>query len=176
MQAAQPSSLQYAGLSDFINLVQPKGAWDFKYGANEKGGRRGYYFFGDTLYSAEDYGNIHYGYVGTAGGFAPWALAAGAGAVQENKMSGWYGTFFNDPRDQENTARGIAAYYSSLYTQLYTTPGGAVVSAGGVFAQQPSQGSSGGGSSSSGGGSAIQGSTNNGGWGNAHSACGTLCI
>jgi RHS repeat-associated protein len=179
MRDAQPASFRDYGLSEFVRLVQPRGEWDFLSRANEKAKGRGYFFFGDTLYSAEDYGNIHYGYVGTAGGFGPSGLKAGGGLAQiykKDSMLGWYNSYLDDPRDQENIMRGIAAYNSSLYSQFYTTPSGAVVSAGGVFVQQsPSQGSGSGGSSSSDGGSS-QGTSNNGGWGSAHTACGALCM
>jgi RHS repeat-associated protein len=68
MQALQPAS-SLSGAAIFTNLVRENGAWDFKAKANPIGGERKYYFFGDQLVDAETFGNIHYGYVGTAGVF-----------------------------------------------------------------------------------------------------------
>jgi hypothetical protein len=62
-------------------MASPGGEWDFKNSANPRAGGRGYYFFGDQLFSPEDFGNIHFGYVGAAGGFAPFALKTGAGST-----------------------------------------------------------------------------------------------
>ena len=89
MMAAQPAT-NPVGLVQWVNHVRPQGDWDFKYKADQDGGRRGYYFFGDQLFSAEGFGNIHYGYVGTADGFGAGTLNGRLGqfrSVQESHLS-----------------------------------------------------------------------------------------
>ena len=148
MQAAQPTT-NPVGFAQFFNNVRLGGSWDFKNGANSQDGGRGYYFFGDQLFSAEDFGNIHFGYVGSAGGFSSGVLKAGAGAAQVyagTSKFGFYGSNFDDPKDQ-----GYIQYGISTFNKYYTTPSGAIVTGGGILVQGP-QSSQGGGSSSGGGG------------------------
>ena len=144
MQSAQPAS-SVTGLAQFVNNVRPGGNWDFKNTANPQDGGRGYYFFGDQLFSAEDFGNIHFGYVGTAGGFSSSALRAGAGAAQiysGNSSVGSYKSYFDDPKDQ-----GYIQYGINIFNRYFTTPSGAIVTGGGILVQGPqtSQSSGGGG-------------------------------
>ena len=51
----------------FARNVKTGGKWDFKDKNNPE--HRSFYWFNDELVTAEEFGNIHYGYVGAAGGF-----------------------------------------------------------------------------------------------------------
>ncbi|MGI5174577.1 hypothetical protein H0R92_13380, partial [Treponema sp. OMZ 840] len=46
----------------FKDQVDSEMAWDFKFIENPE--HRPYYWFGDRLVNAENFGNLHYGYVG----------------------------------------------------------------------------------------------------------------
>jgi len=66
-------------------------------------------------------GNIHYGYVGSAAGFAEITLLALAGYAQARTGTykpEWYGALFDDPQDQEMIKWGIKLYYEN---ELYAT-------------------------------------------------------
>jgi len=120
--------------------------------------------------NAEDYGNLHYGYTGSAGGFSSDTLLKMAGLVQivtlHSKLS-WFGSNFDQPSDQVQIKLGITAY------KHYTTPSGAVVTGLGDLVSAPPAGKS---SSSGGGGYGSPGSVYTGFVpANAHSACGMLC-
>jgi RHS repeat-associated protein len=115
MQAEQPGR-NVGGLIDWTSLVMPGGAWDYKSRANPVGGGREFYFFGNQLVNADTYGNMSYGYVGTAGGFGPNALKGAAGLVQimvgRSQLS-WYSSNFDNPKSQGQIQYGINSYNSA---------------------------------------------------------------
>lgn len=94
----------------FANRVRSNAIWDYKklfssYNSitNLKIGST-YYFL-----KAEDIGNIHYGYVGSAL-FSPTVLKVFAGLVNalNNQITwSWVSTYFDDPADQLAIQRGI---------------------------------------------------------------------
>jgi hypothetical protein len=95
----------------FYNKVKYGGAWDYKiiYGYNTK------YLFHGHVITGDDFGNIHYGYVGTAIGFTAYDLkyAAGMAQVYHNyasydvsKMDGYW----DQPRDTQMIQYGINLY------------------------------------------------------------------
>jgi RHS repeat-associated protein len=110
--ARMSSSENYANLGAFYNLVRNGGEWDYK---NNSQGRE-YYFFDGELVDKETFGNRHYGYTGTAGGFGETTLKAGAGYAQVksgNARLRDIGTYFDDPKDTANIGIGISAYTSN---------------------------------------------------------------
>ena len=120
MQTARPDSSPL-GLAQFSNLVREGGAWDFKSRANSVDGDRKFYFFGDQLVDAVTYGNLHYGYVGTAGGFSSNTLFTAAGLVQiavGNSHLSWYNSRFDDPQDQRHIQYGISSYNPSVVSAV----------------------------------------------------------
>lgn len=91
----------------FKSFVQKGGEWDFKKY------ERGYYFFNGELVKKEEFGNIHYGYVGTATGLNPSILKDFAGIAQlnDNKNVRFnLVTNFDDPIDRDNIDIGIDSY------------------------------------------------------------------
>ncbi len=86
---------------DFINKVKTGGDWDYKKLSD------------DGKY--ENFGNYHFGIVGSAAGFNELTLRAAAGFYQI--ISGtsdryYYFSFFDDPKDQYWIMRGIDDYHS----------------------------------------------------------------
>jgi len=107
----------------FISNVREGGDWDFKqYG-------REYFFFDGKLAKKEDFGNLHYGYVGTAGGFGENILTDAGGFVQVAKCDEgncntkpWYiGTNYDDPLDTDNIRKGASFYNQSGASQMSKT-------------------------------------------------------
>ncbi len=100
----------------FYNQVKPGGPWDYKTVDS-----RGFYFFNGKLVSAEDFGNLNYGYAGTAYGLGKDILTDAAGSVQVatagrtnrgatlTNISG----NFDDPRDTARIRTGVSAYNNS---------------------------------------------------------------
>lgn len=84
------------GLAEFKRLVEAGGPWDFKahfhFGSDPNNGCSGKTL---TLFGMPFFydvpGNIHYGYVGSAGGLPPWLLHLGADWAQKGGK--------DDPRD-----------------------------------------------------------------------------
>src|SRR3989344_1850654 len=103
MENAQPGS-SLSGFMEFVNLVNYGGDWDFLRLPNA----RGSYFFGGELVGTEIFGNIHYGYVGTAGGLGAGTLRGGAGgahalkALFSKSTVGPLGSNLDSPQDQAN--------------------------------------------------------------------------
>lgn len=97
------------GVNMFVNNVKPGGAWDYKTG------NRSFYFFKNDLVGKEAFGNINYGYTGTAAGFGPSILEDAAGFVQVHKNTTYpnWGTNYDDPKDTMNIRQGINAYNGS---------------------------------------------------------------
>jgi hypothetical protein len=113
------------GLYDFATLNWLGSTWDYKSRANPSAGGREFYFFGDQLVGADTYGNYHYGYVGTAGGYSPSVLQYGAGAAQVIKQlwnliigkgAAFYSenSYFNNPTNPPKIQYGIDTYNSSF--------------------------------------------------------------
>jgi Bacterial toxin 44 len=101
----------------FFNQVKPGGPWDYKRNAEN----RGFYFFNGQLVSAEEFGNLNYGYSGTAFGIGKDTLTDAAGAVQivtsgrDNRgptLRNFAGNF-DDPRDTRNIRIGVNTYNNS---------------------------------------------------------------
>jgi len=95
-------------------LVKPGGQWDYK--RNPEG--RGYYFVDGKLITAEEFGNLNFGYTGTAFGVGQDILTDAGGVVQigtsgkDNKgptLSNFSGNF-DDPRDTRNIRAGVSSY------------------------------------------------------------------
>ena len=89
-------------LHQFCNLVKTGGTWDLKSQSEWKNLRKGeYYTLFGTRVSAEDIGNIHFGYVGSVV-FSLKTLFTGSGLYQiYSGRSDWryWSTFFDQPRD-----------------------------------------------------------------------------
>ncbi|MGP3610973.1 MULTISPECIES: RHS repeat-associated core domain-containing protein [Anoxybacillaceae] len=90
----------------FKNIVNYRKPWDYKNKANKYN-----YLLGKKVYTPEQFGNIHYGAVGTAAGFSPLTLLVGAGIAQIRSGNGgkWY-AFGDDPKDQAMIRLGIGYY------------------------------------------------------------------
>jgi len=103
----------------FARNVKTGGKWDFKDPNNPK--HRSHYWFGNELVTAEEFGNIHYGYVGAAGGFGLQLLKDAPGIVQVERNTArlsYFLTNFDDPRDTANIIKGYEAYNMPLFTSL----------------------------------------------------------
>ena len=112
-------------ISYFYKKVKSHGDWDFK-NFKEEDGKRGWYWFNGKLVTAEEFGNLHYGYVGAAGGFSTLLLIEAPGIAQVKAgtaMAGFWLTNFDDPRDTQNILRGIYAYDGSLGNKITRTIG-----------------------------------------------------
>lgn len=88
----------------FIDRVRTGGDWDLKNGVifpdKDQNGTRRYYLYRGEIYSGEDLGNIHFGYVGSFL-FRRSILHLGAGLYQVYSgfsIDNWP-TYFDDPRD-----------------------------------------------------------------------------
>ncbi|MED0676190.1 polymorphic toxin type 44 domain-containing protein [Aneurinibacillus thermoaerophilus] len=91
---------------EFASKVKSGGEWDYKrtLGPSTKYEYNGYAMRG------EDLGNVHYGFVGRAAGFAPTILRSAAGAYQiysGTSMPNWWSSYFDDPIDQQYINFGI---------------------------------------------------------------------
>ncbi|MBN1325955.1 hypothetical protein JW977_03160, partial [Candidatus Falkowbacteria bacterium] len=100
-------------LAKFYEKVKSGGDWDYKTQERE-------FFFNGTLYGSEDFGNINYGYCGTAGGFSKGLLKDMAGLVSIKTTKNYsdlnnYGIInnFDQPSDVKNINFGIKTYMSS---------------------------------------------------------------
>ena len=103
----------------FARNVKTGGKWDFKDKNNPE--HRSFYWFNDELVTAEEFGNIHYGYVGAAGGFGLKLLKDAPGIVQVRQKTAKFSfihTNFDDPRDTVNITKGFAAYEKSFCNRL----------------------------------------------------------
>ena len=99
----------------FAKNVKTGGKWDFKDKNNPE--HRSFYWFEGKLVTAEEFGNIHYGYVGAAGGFGLALLKDAPGIVQVNQNTAelnFIFTNFDDPRDTNNILKGFISYESTF--------------------------------------------------------------
>ena len=92
----------------FVNKVRPYGKWDIKrydYKYND------HFIYNGEVYSGEDLGNIHFGFVGSTM-YSPWFLHFGAGVVQILVGTKWkyWKTLFDEPRDSDMIDYGIELY------------------------------------------------------------------
>ena len=97
-------------LSYFIDKVKKGGDWDLKNRLDLP--LRGESLYYGTIYSGEDLGNIHFGYVGAVL-FPKGILHAGAGAYQMHtgiNMDDW-ASYFDSPRDYEMVEYGWKLYH-----------------------------------------------------------------
>ena len=105
------SALYFTGLF-FAGKVKTGGDWDLK---NTKYAGEQYYIYNGTVYSGEDIGNIHYGYVGSAV-FGPEILHICAGGYQVysgSRLEYWM-TLFDEPRDYDMVEYGIQLYKEGI--------------------------------------------------------------
>lgn len=82
----------------FADRVKSGGVWDYKRVYTK------YYYYNGSYLVGEDIGNMHYGYVGRAGGFTRTMLSSIAGAYQIYSGTSsvkWYASYFDDPKDQQ---------------------------------------------------------------------------
>lgn len=103
----------------FADNVQTGGKWDFKDVNNPE--HRSFYWFKNNLVTAEEFGNIHYGYVGAAGGFSIELLKDIPGIIQiyhNTARLSFMATNFDDPRDTFNIISGYQAYDESIISIL----------------------------------------------------------
>jgi hypothetical protein len=119
-QNADIMKKNYLNLFFFNTQVKTEGAWDFK--NKERSDYRSYFWFNGELISAEEFGNIHYGYVGNAGGIPTGLLIDAPGIAQIKRgtsdPSFWL-TNFDDPLDTANILRGIRAYKSGFFNLIF---------------------------------------------------------
>ncbi|MDD9150920.1 polymorphic toxin type 44 domain-containing protein [Sporolactobacillus sp. CQH2019] len=94
----------------FAENERQGGKWDYKrkYGYYDK------YRFRGKIITGDDFGNIHYGYVGKAAGFSDRTLETYGGIVQVigNKRinKAWYRTYYDEPKDNTMIRYGIWLY------------------------------------------------------------------
>jgi len=99
----------------FAKNVKTGGKWDFKDKNNPE--HRSFYWFEGELVTAEEFGNIHYGYVGAAGGFGLELLKDAPGIVQVKQNTAelsFIFTNFDDPRDTNNILKGFNSFENSF--------------------------------------------------------------
>jgi len=123
-----------ARLGTFMNLVKTGGKfdlkskpeWQYKYSKYhgsavttewEKNSAEYLYSYG-RLWSIEQLGNYTFGYFGAAFGYGEEFLCFGAGVYQKFSPSsesvwGFFESYWDDPRDQENIRRGYRKYEST---------------------------------------------------------------
>ena len=92
----------------FVCNVETNGVWDLKNTQFYKGKQ---FIFHNKIYSAEDLGNIHFGYVGSLL-FPKGILHLGAGIYQiysGARIKDWY-TYFDSPRDYDMVEYGYKLY------------------------------------------------------------------
>jgi RHS repeat-associated protein len=97
----------------FYDKVKTGGNWDFKNSDEVKKNGRENYFFSHQLVTPEQFGNLHYGYVGIAGGFSRGELVDVPGFVQNNPQLRNIMTNFDDPADTRKINQGMDYYFSS---------------------------------------------------------------
>ncbi|WP_436663986.1 polymorphic toxin type 44 domain-containing protein [Alicyclobacillus acidoterrestris] len=85
------------------------GVWDIK----QYYGYSTLYSYGGELFSGDDLGNIHYGYVGRAAGFTSTTLQTAGGIVQIAKSGiklSWVSSYFDQPSDNVAVNEGISLW------------------------------------------------------------------
>ena len=98
----------------FANKVKTYGEWDLK---NQKQWEKSEFNYDNLEMEAQDIGNYHYGYIGTALGFGENFLIAAGGIYQIKSRTATLetcltiGTFCDDPRDTKFIKAGIQGYY-----------------------------------------------------------------
>ena len=97
----------------FIDKVTDNGEWDIKR-STEKYSYKKKMIYNGVVYSGEQIGNIHFGYVGRAV-FSRWFLHFGAGINQLKKgfEKENLAFFFDEPEDYEMIDYGIRLYEES---------------------------------------------------------------
>jgi hypothetical protein len=93
----------------FGALVMPGGKWDYK--TQDR-----YFFYNGSLVSSATFGNINYGYAGTAGGFSPSILKDAGGFVQVVASKSYGNNAKNNydlPEDTQSIQGGINGYVYS---------------------------------------------------------------
>jgi len=107
----------------FYDNVKPRGMWDYKRKEQWKKdvktpylGVTGEFCFNGEVMTAEDFGNIHFGYVGTALGFPDWMLFIGGGYASEGiSLQLIHYPYFGDSfQDHINIQKGIDMYYKGI--------------------------------------------------------------
>jgi RHS repeat-associated protein len=130
-QNAQLMSNNQLNVPLFVGLVKPNGAWDYKTQS------RSLYIVNGKVVDKEAFGNINYGYTGTAGGFGPDILKDAGGFVQTYTGRPYPSvlTNYDQPWDRAAIQKGISLYRSTNFaatsqaTQYaYTVQGGQISS------------------------------------------------
>ncbi|HHB1887415.1 hypothetical protein J0818_28455 [Bacillus cereus] len=101
----------------FIEKVRTKGPWDYKWQYAGK------YIYQGRNCTGEDLGNMHYGYVGRAGGFTPDLLKTAAGLYQIKSGTyklEWISSYFDDPNDQAWINYGIQLWDNKSLSTSFT--------------------------------------------------------
>jgi RHS repeat-associated protein len=97
-------------LTLFAYQVRPGGDWDYKT-------QHRFFFYGGQLVKSDVFGNINYGYAGTAGGFGDALLHDAGGFVQvlasRNDRWGKAQDNYERPEDIKDTNRGVQDYRNS---------------------------------------------------------------
>ena len=106
-------------LHKFYKLVKTGGKWDLKNKSAWKlKSKKDYYIFFKDKLTAEDVGNVHFGFVGSVL-FSSVTLCTGAGIYQIiSGRSDWkyWKSFFDDPRDTQCILIGHS-YWSHYYSK-----------------------------------------------------------
>ncbi|MBN1325552.1 hypothetical protein JW977_01030, partial [Candidatus Falkowbacteria bacterium] len=106
----EQNKLNYA---KFYDKVKTGGDWDYKQS------ERGFYFFKGELVDKYSFGNLNYGYTGTAGGFSKGLLTDMGGFVhiKNNTLESLSGNSvmanYDAPDDRSNVIKGVNSYFSS---------------------------------------------------------------
>jgi RHS repeat-associated protein len=119
---AETMKKNYLNIFFFAKKVNTGGGWDFK--DKERKDYRGHYWFNGDLIDAVEFGNIHYGYVGNAGGIPTSLLidAPGIAQIKRNTaMLSYHSTNFDDPEDTANIIKGINTYNSGFMNTFSRT-------------------------------------------------------
>ncbi|OHA17615.1 MAG: hypothetical protein A2664_03270 [Candidatus Taylorbacteria bacterium RIFCSPHIGHO2_01_FULL_46_22b] len=97
-------------LSLFNNQVTDNGSWDYKTQGRE------YYFFDGKLVKADEFGNLNFGYTGTAGGIGSSVLVDAGGYVEVRNQTAMFeniGNNFEKPEDVRSINQGVQTYYKN---------------------------------------------------------------
>ena len=118
-----PSALALAGAM-WYDYVDNNGKWDYKVKpASWMPKKEEYFVMYGKLISRADFGNINYGYTGTALGIMPTTLYKGAGYVQTRKLNDNPNQYYGDSEvDFYNVKKGIEMANAAGYKGIFELP------------------------------------------------------